>query len=157
LDCVGGLAFFVIPPIILLVRKLGVFESLAQLHTQIVNDREGYLRARQMVLYLGIGVVFAILGYALAYAVASEPVIRFFAGTGAGEWERRVVEDKLGQGCCAGPLLVVLGSVFAVLATLLGGQLSTVARCIILATITFIVAFVAYIPIQVLFIVAAAF
>jgi len=156
-ECVAGLAPIVITPIILLVVKLGVFRSLAQLHMQILNDRGGYLRARQMLLYLGIGVVFAILGYALGYAVASAPVIRFFAGPGAGEWERGVVENEIIHGCCAGPLLVVLGSVFAVLATLLGGKLSTVTRCLILATITFIAAFVAYLPLQVLFILAAAF
>lgn len=156
-DCVGGLAFFVIPPIILLVRKLGVFESLSQLHTQIVNDREGYLRARQMLLFLGIGVVFAILGYVLGYVVASEHVIRFFAGPGAAEWERRVVQDELIHSCLAGPLLVVLGSVLALQATLLGGKLSVPARCIILATIAFIAAFVAYLPLQVLFMFAAAF
>jgi hypothetical protein len=51
------------------------------------------MKAQQILLFLGIGALFAIPGYTLGYAVASERLIHFFAASGRGEWERGVVES----------------------------------------------------------------
>jgi hypothetical protein len=117
------------------------------------------MRAQSVLLLLGVGVVSAILGYALAYAVSSEWLIDLFAGSGGGEWERGVVANGWLHACCAGPMLLALGSLLASLVVLLGRvvKVNTTVRCLILAAFTFIAAFVAFFPIQVLLLVGAAF
>jgi len=117
------------------------------------------MRAQHVLLLLGVGVTSAILGYVLGYALSSEWLIELIAGSGSGEWERSVVGDLGLQAFCAGPLLLVLGSVFPVLAVLLDRLVKVAAfvRCLIVAAFSFIAAFVAYFPFQVLLLVAAAF
>ena len=117
------------------------------------------MKARQVLLYLGVGGVSAILGYALAYGVSSQWLIRFFAGSGSGEWERGVVEDVWLHGCCSGPMLLALGAVFATLAVLSDRvvKINTTVRCAVVAALSFIAAFVAFFPMQVLLLLGAAF
>jgi hypothetical protein len=124
---------------------------------RLVNG--GSMKAQQVLLFLGVAVVSAILGYAFAYAISSEWLIHFFAGSGSGEWERGVVENGWLHGCCSGPMLLVLCAAFATLAVLSDRvvKMNITARCIILAALTFIAAFVAFFPMQVLLLMGAAF
>jgi len=117
------------------------------------------MRAQQVLFFLGVAVVSATLGYALAYAISSEWLIDFFAGSGSGEWERGVVENGWLHGCCSGPLLLVLGASFATLAVLSARvvKMSIAARSILLAALAFIAAFGAFFPLQVFLLMGAAF
>lgn len=117
------------------------------------------MKAKQVLLFLGVGVVSAILGYASAYVISSEWLIHFFAGSGGGEWERGVVENGWLHGCCSGPMLLALGAAFATLAVLSDRvvKINTSVRCTVLAALTFIAAFVAFFPMQVLLLLGAAF
>jgi hypothetical protein len=117
------------------------------------------MNTRQIILLLVLGVVSASLGYALAHVLFAEGLIRLFAGSGTGEWERGVVSNWATHALCSGPLLVALGSVFAVLVTLLDKlvKVSNALRLVLVAALAAVAAFVAYLPLQVLMLLADAF
>jgi hypothetical protein len=117
------------------------------------------MKTKQILLLIGVGIIAAFAGYALAYAIFSEWLVNWVAGSGSGEWERGVFQDIYVQACCAGPILLVLG---AILATIAAGllqravKISTLVRYAIVAALAFITGFVTYFPFQFLLIMSAA-
>jgi len=117
------------------------------------------MKAKQVLLLIGVGVAAAISGYAFAYAISSEWLVNVLSGFLSGEQERGILKDTLGQACCAGPILLVIGAALAAAVALLqrATKMSTLVGCIIVAAPAFITAFVTYFPLQLLLLMAAAF
>jgi hypothetical protein len=117
------------------------------------------MKAKQVLLLLGVGVAAAIAGYALAYAVSSEWLDDVLRRSGDSERVRGVLTDITGQAFCAGPILLVIGAALAAMVALLqrAVKISIVVGCIIVAAPAFIAAFVTYFPLQLLLLMAAAF
>lgn len=116
------------------------------------------MRPQIALALFAVGMISAILGYSLGFAISHEAFIDFFAGSSSGEWERGVVDDIAIHAICAGPLLAALGAVLATLAALLDRivKVPIALRGLILAALALVGGFVFYFPFQVLLLVSAA-
>jgi hypothetical protein len=117
------------------------------------------VKAQQVLLWLAVGVISAVMGYTLGYLIFGRWFADLFAGSGSGQWEQSVVGDLGLHAFCAGPLLVLLGSVLATLAMLLQRvvKVSVAIRRVVLAALALVGGFVSYFPLQVLLLMGAAF